>query len=248
MAVIDTGSEVAGAKRLTPETLRAALARLAAGSAVGLVAGAVVGGVGGRLAMLLLRVTSDSSLTGVQTDDDFEIGAFTGDTLFLVGLTAFAGAVLGVAYVAVRRWLPHAHRPLVAAAVLGITGGAAVIEPDGVDFTLLEPLWLAVVLFIVLPAAFGAVLAWGVERAIARTTTRPPHLLLLLVALAPALLLGPVGALVAIGALGWAAMRRWPSVGHLWWSQPVTVAGRVLGVAGTALAAAVLVQDVAEIL
>ena len=37
-------------------------------------AGLLVGGVGGRVAMLLLRLTSDPRLRGLETDDGFTIG------------------------------------------------------------------------------------------------------------------------------------------------------------------------------
>ena len=246
--VVGTAVESIDDERLTGTAARDALTRLAVGTAVGCAAGALIGGVGGRLAMLLLRVTSDSSLTGLRTDDDFRIGSFTTDTVFLVAITAVAGAALGAAYVAVRRWLPRHHRPVVAAVMLGAIGGAAVIEPGGVDFTLLDPLWLAVVLFIALPAAFGAALAWGVERLIPAASARRPHVLVLLVALLPVVPFVPVAAVVVLGALGWAALRRWPAAGRLWWSAPVTVAGRAVGVGATAFAAILLAQDVAEIL
>ena len=233
---------------LTGTTARQALTRLAVGSGVGCVAGALIGGVGGRLAMLLLRVTSDSSLTGLRTDDDFRIGSFTSDTVFLVLLTAIAGAMLGAAYVAVRRWLPRDHRPAVAAVMVGAIGGAVIIDPVGVDFTLLDPLWLAVALFVALPAAFGAALARGVERLIVWASDRRPPTLVLLVALLPLAPIVPAVAVLVVGALGWAALRQWPAAGRLWWSAPVTVAGRVVGVGVTALATVVLIQDAAEIL
>jgi hypothetical protein len=237
--------------RATRVAFKAALLRLAVGAAVGLVAGALIGGVCGRAAMLILRLTSPSSVRGIESDDGFEIGAFTGDTLFLVALTTFAGAFLGAAYVAVRRWLPGSGRPAITAVVLGAVGGAAVIEPGGVDFTLLEPLWLAVALFVALPAAFGAVLAWGVETEIARVAHRSPPgwtLAILLLPLVPVLALGPLGVLAALSALGWVAVRHWPAAGRVWWSTPVTIAGQALGGAGTALAAAVLARDITEIL
>jgi hypothetical protein len=113
---------VAG-ERLTPATARDGLTRLAVGSGVGFVAGALIGGVGGRLAMLLLRVTSDSALIGMTTDDGFRTGSFTTDSFFLLAVTAIGGAGLGVAYVAVRRWLPQGHRPAVTAVLLGAIGG-----------------------------------------------------------------------------------------------------------------------------
>jgi hypothetical protein len=238
-------------ERATPAAFKAALLRLAVGTAVGWAAGALIGGVGGRAAMLILRLTSPSYVRGIESDDGFEIGAFTGDTLFLVGLTAFAGAFLGAAYVALRRWLPGSRRPTIVAVALGTVGGAAVIEPGGVDFTLLEPRWLAVALFVALPTAFGAVLAWGVERAISRVDRRSPAgwtFAILLLPVVPVLALGPPGVLAALSALGWMAVRHWPAAGRVWWSTPVTVAGRALGGAGTAVAAAVLAQDIIEIL
>jgi hypothetical protein len=42
----------------------------------------------------------------------------------------------------------------IAAAIIG--GGIFLINTEGVDFTLLRPLWLAVALFLAIPAAFGA--------------------------------------------------------------------------------------------
>jgi hypothetical protein len=88
--------------------------------------------------MLILRLTSPSYVRGIESDVGLKIGAFSGDTLFLVGLTAFAGAFFGAAYVTLRRLLPGSRRPAIVGVVLGTVGGAAVIEPGGVDFTLLE--------------------------------------------------------------------------------------------------------------
>jgi hypothetical protein len=238
---------VAG-ERLTPATARDGLTRLAVGSGVGFVAGVLIGGVGGRLAMLLLRVTSDSALIGMTTDDGFRTGSFTTDSFFLLAVTAIGGAGLGVAYVAVRRWLPQGHRPAVTAVMLGAIGGALIIDPDGLDFTVLDPLWLAVALFIALPAAFGAALAPGVERLIPWASDRGPSVLFLLLPLLPIVVFPVIAVLVVLGALAWAALRRWPAAGHLWWSAPVTVAGRALGIGATAIAAIALAQDVAEIL
>ena len=39
--------------------------------------------------MLMLRLTSDPTLRGLETDDGFVIGRFSGDTVFLLILTAF---------------------------------------------------------------------------------------------------------------------------------------------------------------
>ena len=138
----------------------------------GLSAGFLVGGLGGRMAMFILRVTSDASVIGIQSDDDFTIGRISTDSIFLIGATTLIGTLLAFAYLLVRRWLPEGQRPLQAALFFGLVGGAAVIKPDGVDFTLLSPLWLAVVLFVALPATYGWLMARIVERLIAR----PGHL------------------------------------------------------------------------
>jgi hypothetical protein len=235
-------------RRLTRTTARDGLERLAVGTAVGTVAGLLIGGVAGRFAMFLLRLTSDSSLSGVRTDDDFRIGSFTTETIFLVVVAIVLGAALGGGYVGARRWLPSGHRPLVAAVALGAVGGAMIIEPGGVDFTLLDPLWLAVTLFVALPAAFGAALAWGVERLMPWVSARHPHVAILLLALLPAALFPPAAALLIVGTLGWVALRRWPAAGRLWWSASVTTVGRAVAVGGIAFAGVLLARDVVEIL
>jgi hypothetical protein len=76
----------------------------------GLVTGAVIGGLGGRLAMLVLRLTSDGSLHGVKTNDGFVIGRFSRETLFLVVFAAQLGAVGGLVYLLIREWLPRNWR------------------------------------------------------------------------------------------------------------------------------------------
>ena len=47
------------------------------GTAAGAIAGLLIGGIGGRLAMLLLRLTSDEIVLGLTSDDGFEIGVVT---------------------------------------------------------------------------------------------------------------------------------------------------------------------------
>ncbi len=139
--------------------LRAIAAALAPGVYSGLLCGAVIGGGGGRLAMLLLRLTSDASLHGRRTDDDFTIGVFTAATIFLIAATAAVGTVGGVCYALTRPWLPVRQRSALTGAFLAITGGALIIHPGGVDFTLLAPLWLAVGLFVLLPGVYGVALS-----------------------------------------------------------------------------------------
>ena len=112
---------------------------LSAGVVGGLVTGAVVGGIGGRLAMFVLRLTSDPSLHGAETDDGFIMGQISGATLFLLIVTSVLGVLAGVLYLAVRTWFPLRRRAALAGIFGGIVGGALLIRPGGTDFTLLDP-------------------------------------------------------------------------------------------------------------
>ena len=126
--------------------------------------GALIGGVGGRLAMFVLRITSDPSLHGLKTDDGFSIGRFSGETLFLVLVTAALGVMGGLVYLVARPWLPERWRAALTGVFGGIVGGALFISPDGLDFTRLDPLPLAIVMFIALPAIYGVAMSVFVER------------------------------------------------------------------------------------
>ncbi len=134
------------------------------GAAGGAWGGFLVGGITGRLAMFVLRLTSDDRLSGAETDDGFEIGVISGGTLFLMIFCAFLGAVTGLAYVAVRWVLPARWRIIIAALFGALTGGAMILHGDGIDFVVLKPLSLAVAMFIVVPALTTAAIAWLIER------------------------------------------------------------------------------------
>jgi len=132
----------------------------------GIPVGAIVAGVGGRLGMLALRVTSGSEVHGVRSDDGFVIGRFTATgtyNLLLVG--AIVGVIGAAAYQWVRPWLigPPWFRHLTVAAASGAVAGSILVHTDGVDFTRLTPTWLAITTFVVLPAVFGAVIGPAVE-------------------------------------------------------------------------------------
>jgi len=131
-------------ERITLEDLRRPGATLGAGVSAGFVAGVLIGGVGGRLAMLALRLTSDPSLHGVLTDDGFTIGRVSLETLFLLGVTAGLGMVGGLFYLVVRRWIPSRWRIPLMTVFVALVGGAGIIGPSDVDFTRLSPLPLAV--------------------------------------------------------------------------------------------------------
>ncbi len=134
------------------------------GGAAGAWAGLLVGGIGGRLAMFLLRVTSADSVHGVESDDGFRIGEISGATVFLLAITTVLGLFVGIVCVVARSQLPGRVGALLIIAAGGTLGAAAIIEPHGVDFTLLSPLWLACLLFIVLPLAATALTLWLIAR------------------------------------------------------------------------------------
>ena len=138
------------------------------GLAAGGWSGLLVGGALGRAAMFVLRLTSPDSVRGLTSDDGFEIGRITGETAFLLGATTFLGGVAGVAYVCVRAALPPRWAVAVWTVVGGSFGGMVILHADGVDFRVLQPHWLAVSMFIVIPTAGAALMAVLVERWSAR--------------------------------------------------------------------------------
>lgn len=137
---------------------------------VGISVGVVIAGFGSRLAMFLLRLTSPDTVRGVTSDDGFKIGEVTlGGTYNLLVIGAMVG-ILGVAaYLAVAPWLlgPRWFRYFTVAAASGAVVGSMLVHADGIDFVFLKPTWLAIGLFVALPAVFGAGIAAAVDRAIA---------------------------------------------------------------------------------
>ena len=231
--------------------LLASARRVSAGVVGGLATGALVGGIGGRFAMFVLRLTSDPSLHGLKTDDGFTIGRFSGETLFLVLLTAGLGVVGGLLYLGVRAWLPERWRAVLAGVFGGIVGGALVIDPHGIDFTVLEPLPLAIAMFIALPAIYGVAMSLFVERLLrsnpgASTSWGWMFGLLPLVALGA---VGPLGiGLLLLMFAAWWVHRAAPEAAALWRSPPVAWIGRAVLLAVTARSLVSLLADVDLIL
>ncbi|WP_344154928.1 hypothetical protein [Nocardioides koreensis] len=128
----------------------------------GVAVGILVIGLGGRLAMLLLRLTSPGDVVGVTSDDGFEIGRTTlAGTYNLMLVGASVGLIGAVAYVAVAPWLIGRRwfRYLTVGVTAAALGGALLLHDDGVDFTRTGPLWFAVALFLALPFGSGVALA-----------------------------------------------------------------------------------------
>ena len=143
------------------------LARYATlGAAAGGLGGLLVGGIGGRIAMFVLRLTSPDSIRGVESDDGFEMGRFDiSSTIDLFVVTTILGIVGGLIVVVGRPFFPRKLAPFGWALAAGAIVGATIVQDDGVDFTLLEPVELAVAMFIAIPAIGAYVIAEIVYRA-----------------------------------------------------------------------------------
>jgi hypothetical protein len=124
----------------------------------GAMTGALLIGVGSRVAMLLLRLTSPDHVRGVTSDDGFTIGEVTlGGTYNLLMLGAGFGIIGACAYRMVAPWLigPLWFRRMTTGLASGAVVGSMLVHADGIDFTALQPTWFAIGLFVVLPAIFG---------------------------------------------------------------------------------------------
>jgi hypothetical protein len=222
-----------------------------AGVLGGFVTGLSIGGVGGRIAMFLLRLTSSASVIGLKTDDDFTIGRLSGETGFLLAFTAGLGVLGALFYLLVRSWFRLERRPLLTGIFGGVLGGALFVNPGGVDFTLISPLPLAIAFFIALPAAYGVALSVLVERWLREDSMLRRSWVgwLGLVPLAFILFTGPIGLLLILMLPGaWWLGRTVPSSIAAWHSPPVTWIGRGLLAGLTGLALIDLIRKTVDIL
>jgi pimeloyl-ACP methyl ester carboxylesterase len=147
---------------------RAALAvrRLAAITAAGALLGVLVGGVGGRLAMMLLARLNPQS-AGVVSDDGFTMGRFdVVNTLQLLAVGLLLG-MFGAGIYALLRGLmigPRWFQVLSISVGPAVVVGEQLVHTDGVDFVLLQPAGLAIALFVLLPGLYAAGLTLLAER------------------------------------------------------------------------------------
>jgi len=219
----------------------------------GITVGVVVAGVGSRLAMLILRFTSPDGVLGVTSDDGFTIGRVTlAGTYNLLVLGALVGIIGAAAYRWVAPWLlgPTWFRRVTVGLASGAVVGSMLLHADGIDFVLLQPTWLAMGLFIVLPGLFGVVVGVAVDRVEGESswTARGRIRWLLPVALVacfPPVL--PVVAVAGVVLVVWVVVRRLDPVQRLRASAPWAMLIRVswLGIAVLGLVA--LVADVRAI-
>ena len=140
--------------------------------AVALATGVLCVGGLSRLAMSLLA-SRNPQARGRTSDDGFEMGVVTFDgsaNLAVLGL--FVGVAGWLTYLVARPLLfgPAWFRWFCLSIPPGVVVASLVVHPDGVDFTLLGPLWLAVGLFVAVPAVYGPM----VHGAMVRLGGTPP--------------------------------------------------------------------------
>ena len=116
--------------------------------------------------MFILRITSPSTVRGVESDDGFTIGTVTlGGTYNLLLIGAVVGVIGACAYTLVAPWLigPLWFRRLTTGAAAAVVAGSMLVHADGIDFNLLKPKWLAIGLFVALPGVFGVLIGASVD-------------------------------------------------------------------------------------
>lgn len=160
------------------ERLALAVLRLVVIVIAGALLGLLVGGVGGRLAMMLLAGLSPEA-TGITSDDGFVMGQFTASgTLNLLVAGAFLGLIGAVVYALLRGLMigPRWFQVLSVGGGPAVVVGAMIVQTDGVDFRLLQPAWLAIALFVAIPGVYAALLtvvSEGVLRAVGLSSKGP---------------------------------------------------------------------------
>jgi hypothetical protein len=173
---------------------------------VGTASGLLVTGAGGRLAMRLLAVTSPAA-TGRLTEAQATVGeiTFEGTIGYLVfGALPFAFASTAL-YLLAAPWLPRGRLAGPTFGLASFIMVAPFIDPlraDNVDFDIVGPGWLSVLVFAALAlvqGAFLAAFAGRLSRSLPLMTRAnwPDTALPLLLAI----VLAPLGVVIAVGGL-----------------------------------------------
>jgi hypothetical protein len=219
-----------------PPPVPRTLGIIASGNVAGAIAGLIVGGIGSRLAMRILALTSPGT-QGVLTQAEEVVGEITlAGTLFLLGAGAALGVGGGLAYVAIRRWLPSKGTGLVFGLLMLAVSGRPLVDPENIDFVVLDPAWLGITMFASLPILFGLLivpLQAKLEPIFTKARSGIATTLVLVAGLAPLAIGGPVAliivSLIAVGLL----VARSPTLREAWDTTTVDICGRaVLGATG----------------
>lgn len=161
-----TVSTAPSTESTAPPVVSTLLRRWAAAGCAALVAGVLVAFVGGRLVMRVLAAANPEE-TGQMTGDGFAVGAVTVGGTLQVLLAAVQLSLFGAAlYLVIRPLLlgPMWLRISTVSLGVGVAFGALLTEPGSFDFSALEPAWLPILLFTLLPALHVVVFAVIAER------------------------------------------------------------------------------------
>ncbi len=215
--------------------------------------GVLVAGLGSRIAMFLLRITSPESVVGLRSDDDFEVGRFTvSGTYNLLALGAAVGFIGAGAYrlVGPRLIGPMWFRRVTTGLAAGAVVGSLLVHADGIDFRLLKPTWFAIALFVALPALFAAFIGPAVDRVAdenswTRDGRRRWMLPLVLLVMFPPMILVLPFATATVTAL--VMLKRIDLVQRVRSTMPYGLAVRALWLSVAMLGAFDLMNDITEI-
>ncbi|WP_051477066.1 hypothetical protein [Arthrobacter sp. Br18] len=195
-----------------------------------LVSGILMAGAGGRLAMRVLALTSPQA-QGRLTEAGETVGDITmsGTLGFFQFVGLIGGFLSALLFVLVHSWLPRGRLGGAVFGVLLLVVFGATLEPlraDNVDFTIVGPGWLSVVLFSVLMVLHGMLVAAAAGWYSGRLPARFSQSRLAYSPLAGLVLLPPAAVLVVIGALAVLVVSRFvPPTARWWTSRPVRWAG-----------------------
>lgn len=186
-----------------------------------------------RLIMRALALTSPDA-TGRFTEAQAFVGTISAEgtlNLFLFG-TLPGAFISAVVFAFVYRWLPGGWLGGLVYGLLLLVIGAPVLEPlrpGNPDFGILEPGWLAVLLFSLLVLGHGMLLAAVFGWYSGRLPLRPKRPWLAASPLLAGVIYLPIGVVLLVGAgvtvLGAAVL---PGVGRWWASRTVRWAGLVV--------------------
>lgn len=205
MTAVDTVAERGSDLRADLGAAAGVLARV---TLVAAFSGVIAVGVLGRGAMLLLAYLNPVA-TGVTSDDGFVMGQFTISGSLQLAASGLQFGVIGAFFYLALRGLmfgPGWFRLLSISLGPALVIGAIIVHTDGVDFNVLEPVWLAALLFIGVPFAYCALLHVLSVRAL--SSGRPLPRPLLVLGLLPWILLLPLTLILLGGFLALRALRR----------------------------------------
>lgn len=206
---------------------------VASASAPGFIVGLIAGGIGSRLAMRVMAITSAHSAQGTKADFGATVGQISlGGTLFLLLAEGAIGVLGALMFLAVRRWLTGKGwmRSLLFGSSLLAIFGRSIIEVGNQDFVVLDPAVLAIGTFGAIFVIYGLLFVPLYEilgpKILAARTWAPAGLL---VALLIPLLLSGIGGVLLAGIVLFGFAIHGSRAFMRFWDQPlVEIAGYVV--------------------